>query len=261
MSATPPDEKHALRDGLLGKNDRANQELAEIRRFYDNVYYENVASEPGPTWHQRRLAQRLNIGAAERVLDVGCGLGGWLTAAAERGAAVAGIDLSEKAIEACRNHLPTGDFHCGPAERLPFVDCSFDVVTCLGSLEHFVDPVAALTEMARVAKDNAKVVLLVPNSGFLTRRLGLYRGTHQIDAKEEVRSIGQWEALFRQSELVVVDRWRDLHVVSWRWIMRFGWWRAAPRLAQAAALPFWPLQWQYQIYFDCRRLTPWATRL
>ncbi len=232
-----------------------------MRWFYDNVYYRSVDAESGPTRHHRRLAKRLAIGTGQKVLDVGCGLGGWLTAVAERDAAVAGIDLSEKAIEACRNHLPAGDFHCGPAERLPFADRSFDVVTCLGSLEHFVDPVAALREMVRVAKDNAKVVLLVPNSGFLTRQVGLYGGTEQVDAKEEVRSIAQWEALFRQSGLVAVDRWRDLHVVSWQWIMKYGWWRAPARLAQAAALPVWPLQWQYQIYFDCRKPTPSVARL
>ena len=47
-----------------------------------------------------------------------------------------------------------------PAEDLPFADDSFDVVTCRVAAHHFEDVVAAVAEMARVARDR---VLLVDN--------------------------------------------------------------------------------------------------
>jgi len=228
-------------------------ELERIRSFYESTYYRGVAPAARIPRHLRRLARRLGIRPGMHVLDVACGDGLWLRAASELGALPAGVDLSARAIEVCRADLPHGEFHAVPAESLPFPDRRFDVVTCLGSLEHFVDPLAALREMVRVSTAEAVFVLLVPNADFLTRRLGLYSGTQQAGVKEVVRTPGQWLALFAAGGIEVTERWRDLHVLSSKWILLHGWTRALPRALQALALCVWPLRWQYQIYHRGRR--------
>jgi len=219
----------------------------EIQSFYDDVYYKNARQDALPTRHLRNLAGKY-VQPGNQVLDVACGTGNWLMATRERGAIPSGIDLSTKAIEICKANMPEGDFHAGPAETLPFPDKSFDVITCLGSLEHFLDPVSAVREMARVSKDSALFIILVPNSGFLTRRLGLFRGTYQTAAKEEVRPLDAWNRIFESGGLTVKKRWKDLHVVSWSWISSAGWLQIPLRALQALALPFWPVSWQYQVY-------------
>jgi 2-polyprenyl-3-methyl-5-hydroxy-6-metoxy-1,4-benzoquinol methylase len=224
------------------------QELERIRGFYESTYYRDVAAATPLPRHLRRLARRLGVKPGMQVLDVACGQGLWLRAAAARGAQPAGVDLSSRAIEVCRADLPQGEFHAVPAESLPFASGRFDLVTCLGSLEHFVDPAGALREMVRVARDDARFVLLVPNADFLTRRLGLYGGTEQAGVKEVVRTPEAWLALFEASGIEVTQRWRDLHVVSRHWILARGWLRAPLRALQALALCVWPLRWQYQIY-------------
>jgi SAM-dependent methyltransferase len=222
-----------------------------IREFYDSVYYRD-AEKVGPVPGQlRRLAKKLAPWNGRRVLDVGCGTGGWLAAVAALGAVTAGVDISEKALDVCRRALPHAELHCCPAEKLPFGDGQFDFISCLGALEHFVDPRSALSEMVRVAKPSAVFILLVPNGGFLTQRLGLFRGTEQTEVIEQIRSLGEWEALFESAGLRVVYRWRDLHVLSPAWIFRGPWFGWPLRLAQAVALPFWPLSWQYQVYHLC----------
>jgi ubiquinone/menaquinone biosynthesis C-methylase UbiE len=236
------------------KNDQDPQrQLDEIRLFYDSVYHKSAKPVDQVSGHLRRLANRLDIRAHQRVLDVACGVGEWLQACVERGAIPSGVDLSENAISACRENFHNGDFHCSPAETLPFEDHQFDVVSCLGSLEHFVAQEMALAEMIRVAKNDATFLFLVPNSDFLTRKLGLFQGTYQIDAKEDVKSIDEWTRLFDNAGLVVWDSWRDLHVVSWRWISAGKWHLIPLRTMQAFLLPVWPLKWQYQIYFLCRK--------
>jgi ubiquinone/menaquinone biosynthesis C-methylase UbiE len=227
----------------------------EIQSFYDSVYYKDADVGVKVSKHLRRLARRIGIRPGMRVLDVACGTGAWLMSVSECGGIPSGIDLSEKAIAICRKNMPDGDFHSGPAESLPFTDDRFDIVTCLGSLEHFLDPVEALREMARVASTDAIFIILVPNSGFLTRRLGLYRGTHQTAAKEEVRSLHEWERLFLSAGLEFTKRWKDLHVLSWSWIVSRGWRRAPVRALQGLALFFWPLAWQYQVYHSLRKRT------
>ena len=126
-------------------------------------------------------------------------------------------------------------------------------MTCLGSLEHFIEPENALREMMRVAKPDARFLLLVPNAGFLPRKLGLYGGTHQVKVREVVRSLHEWNALFERAGLIIETRWRDLHVLSLEWIGLHGWKEWFPRCMQALMLPLWPMRWQYQVYHLCRR--------
>lgn len=237
----------------------SDREIEQIRRFYDEEYYSADHLRDTLPWHCRRAAKLIGPVGGKAVLDVACGLGGWLGYFRERGASVSGIDLSHKAIDVCRGRFPDGDFHVGPAEVLPFADDSFDVVTCMGSLEHFVDKPKALSEMLRVARPGAVFVLLVPNAGFLTRRLGLYAGTQQARIREDVQSLAAWQALFEGAGMTVVRRLRDLHPLSWSWIA-MGRPLAWPvRALQAAALAAWPIAWQYQVYHYCERSFPKET--
>ncbi len=223
-----------------------------IRDFYDNEYYATATGRGVLPWHCRKIAARLGSMSGRRVLDVACGTGEWLDYFRRGGAEVAGIDLSRKAIDVCLKKFPGSDFHCGPAETLPFADNSFDLVTCMGSLEHFLDKPRALAEMRRVAKPGARFVILVPNAGFLTRRLGLYGGTQQVKAKEDVMELAAWRQLFEAAGLRVIRQWRDLHPLSWGWIRHGNPLTWPVRAAQALALTAWPVSWQYQVYHYCQ---------
>lgn len=222
-----------------------------LRDFYDHIYYQSIDSEQKLSGHLIRLAKRLGIGVGTKVLDVGCGSGSWLRVIESIGANPHGIDISATAVSACQAAVPNAELHCAPAEQLPWPDDTFDLVTCLGSLEHFRDPLAALRDMARVGKPDARVLLLVPNADFLTRKLGWFGGTSQAEVRELVLTPEEWETLFDQAGLSVLKRWRDLHVLAWSWIKKGSWRQRPLRLAQALALPFWPLRWQYQIYHVC----------
>lgn len=222
--------------------------LRLVKQFYDNEYYRGVGQSESIPWHYRMIADRLGEMAGKDVLDVACGRGVWLSLLQERGARIHGIDISEKSIENCNNRLSDGKFICGPAETLPYESERFDIVTCLGSLEHFLDKPAALSEMVRVARANAQFLLLVPNAGFLTRRLGLYKGTSQTKIQEDVLTLYRWRELFTDAGIEITNRYKDLHVVNFDWIMRgpfVGW---PFRVMQAIALMCWPVSWQYQVF-------------
>jgi ubiquinone/menaquinone biosynthesis C-methylase UbiE len=236
-------------------------DVDEIKAFYDSVYHANAHADEGGTLrgHYTRLIKRLGIQKGDSVLDVACGAGGWLKACEEYGTSVSGVDLSEKAIAVCRELMPDGRFHAQPAETLPFCNGQFDVVTCLGSLEHFVDPQSSLEEMVRVAKNDASFVILVPNKEFLTRKLGFFGGTYQVDAKEVVRTLEGWQLLFSSAGLTVKERWKDLHVVNRHWIMTGRAYMWPLRALQCLLLPMWPLKWQYQVYHRCLATGPVAS--
>lgn len=220
----------------------------QLRDFYNDKYYSKHFRLDTSSWHDQVIASRLGDLAGKRVLDIACGGGAWLALMSQRGAHVFGADISDKAISYCQQVFPQGEFVVAPAESLPFPDHSFDVVTCLGSLEHFGDKPAALREMLRVAKPDAQILILVPNADFLSRKLGLYRGTLQAAIREDVYPLSQWQDLFESNGMELRQKWRDLHILSRNWILQKGWLKAAPRAIQALLLTFWPLKWQYQVY-------------
>lgn len=238
----------------MSLNEETTNRLEDIQSFYDNDYYLSIKpSATHPNRHYRLLANKVGIQPKTKVLDIACGVGEWLSACLEQKAEIFGVDLSKKAIEVCKTIFETGEFYVSPAETLPFEDNKFDVVTCLGSLEHFIDQSKALKEMIRVAKKDAIFVILVPNKDFLTRKLGLFSGTNQVNAKEDVKTLDEWIKLFTESGLVVKKRWKDLHILSWRWISSGKWYLIPLRSLQAFLLIIWPLNWQYQVYHLCKK--------
>jgi SAM-dependent methyltransferase len=104
---------------------------------------------------------RLGIGPGHRVLEVGCGSGVFLRAAADQGAAVTGIDSSERLVGLARARVPEAEVEVGDLQELPYEGDAFDVVAGFNSFFFAADMVAALREAGRVAKPGGEVVIQV----------------------------------------------------------------------------------------------------
>ncbi len=94
------------------------------------------------------------------LLDIGCGPGTVTLDLAGRlhPGRVVGIDPSAEALEAARDEAArrgdtTTTFLAADVAALPFDDASFDVVHAHQVLQHLADPVGALAEMSRVARE------------------------------------------------------------------------------------------------------------
>lgn len=227
-----------------------------VKEFYDEQYYSSIKSTGKPNKHLKLLAQRLNIQQGHTVLDIACGTGEWLKAAEDQGANTFGVDLSEKAIEFCKKTYNSENYICQPAEKLPYDDCSFDIVTCLGSLEHFPDKEKSLKEMVRVTKPGGTLLILVPNSNFIGYTTGLYKGTNQSQAIETPLSIQQWSRLFQSSGIKIEKTWKDLHFLNKEWFLQNGFFKSIPRAIAGTLIALLPIEKQYQIYFLCSKSSP-----
>ena len=105
--------------------------------------------------------EHLGIGDDQLVLDLGCGTGAFLRAAADRGAQVAGLDAAEGLLAIARERVPEAILLAGDMQDLPFDDDRFDVVTGFSSLFFADDMTRALSEARRVAKPGGTVLAQV----------------------------------------------------------------------------------------------------
>jgi glycosyltransferase involved in cell wall biosynthesis/2-polyprenyl-3-methyl-5-hydroxy-6-metoxy-1,4-benzoquinol methylase len=189
----------------------------------------------------------LALAPGRKVLDVACGAGDFLEVAARDGHQVAGIDISPVAIEVARRKLPAADLRCGVAESLPFESGAFDVVTCLGSLEHFLDIPRALAEMRRVVAPRGTLLVIVPNRGYLGWRFTTRPGTAQQEIREQLQTLDEWLSMFRAAGLSVASVRADDQPTTWGWIVRSsspG--RMLANAIKAVLLRVLPLEFQYQ---------------
>jgi SAM-dependent methyltransferase len=88
---------------------------------------------------------------AVRVADVGAGTGKLTRALVEAGAEVVAIDPDPAMLAVLREGVHAVPTFVGSAESLPLPDAAVDVVT-FGQAWHWVDPVAASREVARVLR-------------------------------------------------------------------------------------------------------------
>jgi ubiquinone/menaquinone biosynthesis C-methylase UbiE len=99
-----------------------------------------------------------------RVLNVGCGTGGFDVAAAAAGAWTVGVDEGAEAVAICGLRRGGGRWVRAASEHLPFADASFDLVHCFSTIEHVASVEATVGEMARVTRPGGAVYVHTPNA-------------------------------------------------------------------------------------------------
>jgi ubiquinone/menaquinone biosynthesis C-methylase UbiE len=140
---------------------KAISTFEELKASYENIWSFGVMKEEDR--YYRQIVRLLEAKPGRRLLDVACGAGSLLAFGADAGLQVHGLDISEEALERSQQLCPEADLKQGLAEHLPYPDGYFDYVTCLGSIEHFLDPAAGLAEMRRVLKDDGEACVVLPN--------------------------------------------------------------------------------------------------
>jgi SAM-dependent methyltransferase len=119
------------------------------------------------------IGRRLAFDRVQDVLDVGCGVGHWaqvLASALPAHTKVIGVDRDPLWVDKATERAATlgishrFQYRLSDAQKLPFPDGSFDLVTCQTVLIHVSDPGAVIAEMARVTRPGGLVLAAEPNN-------------------------------------------------------------------------------------------------
>jgi len=152
----------------------------------------------------------------DEVLDIATGAGHTAMALAPHVRRVTAYDITPEMLEeTARNAAARGLANVvtrlGAAEKLPFEDASFDIVTVRQAPHHFSDIRAALAEMARVVRPGGRVVIVdsrAPEDPELDRTFNhiekLRDPSHVRDYKAS-----EWRSLVTETGLQVVAERQD----------------------------------------------------
>lgn len=139
------------------------------------AYYltpDKLGADYHPVRYERELRLFRRFCSRGRVLDVGCGTGGFLHQLSQRfpgGYEVHGHDVSTPALE---HAWSMGvQVHPGDFLQLDLPEGGFQAVTLWAVLEHLPEPGAFVARAARLVAAGGHVLLLVPNWNSLARRL------------------------------------------------------------------------------------------
>jgi len=149
--------------GLIYVNPRPIRE--EMDKFYPKEYYNEqnqISKLVVKLVHYMKIQNTMSFKKKGRILDVGCGDGGFILHFKKRGWEVYGIDTSEAACKLAIEKLGRNIFNC-KLKDCHFPDSYFDVVTLNHVLEHMSDPNGELREIHRILKDGGILLLSTPN--------------------------------------------------------------------------------------------------
>ncbi|XP_051778199.1 uncharacterized protein LOC114646349 [Erpetoichthys calabaricus] len=162
---------------MVERNQSANQGFETFQQFldsrqysrqgilrYEKIFGRGYVSTGGPHT-TKEFVDMLNLQPGQRVLDVGCGIGGgdFYMAKAFK-VEVLGMDLSSNMVEiamerALQESIPLVQFEVGDATKRLFPDASFDVVYSRDTILHIKDKLALFKQFHSWLKPGGKVLI------------------------------------------------------------------------------------------------------
>lgn len=133
----------------------------------------------------------------ERLLEIGCGVGGFLDFAATQGLATYGFDASRAQAEAARANHPHVTVSASVASYAAGLEpgLRFDHAVLWDVFEHLRDPAALLADLRGIMAPGGRLFASVPSAGPIAAKLALGR----LTGRPVADALIPWEHVFYHS--------------------------------------------------------------
>ena len=195
---------------MLLRNKTNITTIEELTDSYDRLY-QGFLKDHTTDLEAEFMLSLIKYKKGQTLLDVSCGKGYLVALAQKKGLNATGIELSNTALKLSKERFPNCQFLQANAESLPFGDNSFDYVTNLGSLEHYLHPEKGCREMSRVLKPDGTAMILLPNSHDI---LTLYqiikfgKGPNDMQDFERFAARQEWHDFLSQNGFEVIETYK-----------------------------------------------------
>ena len=171
----PNGKKHT---GPLRFLQKSAQSIAAVTLGYHQLlagtkfYWVGRVASLIPPWKDCAVAplMYLKATAGGKLLDVGCGSGGFLATMRDLGWDVTGVEPDPEAVR-----VAVGDRKlsviAGTLEEAHLPAASFDAITMYHVIEHAPDAISVIAECRRILKPGGSLVILTPNAESLGHKL------------------------------------------------------------------------------------------
>lgn len=228
----------------------------ELIQSYDRFFSESENLRDSDALY-RWVLSKLKPRPETLLLDIACGMGLLLRYAQDWGVRAHGIDISTVAVKRSRAEAPQSKVCVANGEFLPFPDEYFDYITNLGSLEHFINPKQALSEMQRILKKDGIAAIYLPNSYYLVDIIWyVWRTGYSVSHRqilERFATYNEWGDFLKENGFQVIKGYNYNHrfpktIDDWKWL-----WKHPKRIFLAFAAPFVPFNLSFHFLYLCKK--------
>lgn len=182
--------------------------MTQELKWYDQLYSEggdwSSFVEEDTAYMLELALSNLKKKIEVTVLDVGCGAGGFLARARKRGIEkLVGTDISPSALLRAKANLKAAEFVVADGQYLPFIESAFDVVACVGTLEHFKDPKRGAEQMYRVLERRGTCLVVLPNPYYAYTLLCKLLRKYRYQPIEHDLTASGWKRCFKSAGFCV----------------------------------------------------------
>lgn len=233
---------------------------ADSQRGYEAVYSQvgNIAQSDS---FYRWILDLLALQPGESYLDVSCGQAELPRLAQQQGIRAHGMDLSHNALITGHTLMRAHNLVTANSQQIPYQSNSFDVISNIGSLEHYLDMAQAVREMARVLKPDGRALILVPNTFSLLTNvwIAFRQGRTSIDPYQPIQRYAariEWQELLEENGLNVIKtlKYERERPRTWPDFMDYA--RRPKQMARLLLTPFIPLNLAWSFVFMCHKARP-----
>jgi 2-polyprenyl-3-methyl-5-hydroxy-6-metoxy-1,4-benzoquinol methylase len=139
----------------------------KIKHTYEQYWHERIRESVGEENNEKRVGEIFDtvssvLNTGNRLLDVGCGDGGFALKIKDKFSKIYGAEIAKEAALIARKRNVSASL-MDLNLSLSYKNNIFDAVTCLDVIEHLLDPDSFIEEIYRVLKPAGQLVLTTPN--------------------------------------------------------------------------------------------------